>query len=631
MRLMNNRAIKTAAFILLISFLFSFKNFHYSTECSEMTLKNDTLKTKDFVPGWAKKVVWYQIFPERFCNGDKNNDPIPESLKGSYPHDNTSPWQIHPWTSDWYKLQPYEKKNGKDIWFNIQRRRYGGDLQGIIDKLDYLQELGVNAIYLNPVFWSPSSHKYDAETYHHIDPYFGPNPEGDQKIISKENPNDPVTWHWTSADKLMLKLIKDVHSRGMRIIFDGVFNHMGINSWVFRNVLKNQKKSEYKNWFKIKSWDDPQKGTKFNYQGWFGVKELPEWNQDENGIAAAPRKYIFEITKRWMAPDGKVTDGIDGWRLDVAFMVKHPFWKAWRKLVKSINPEAYLTAEIIDSIRTLKPFLQGDEFDAVMNYNFAFTCSEYFINKKSRISTRQFDRRLKKLREAFPGGVEYVQQNLFDSHDSNRMASQIVNCDLGSYKNWGKYFEMSKGTNPNYDTRKPTENEIKIQKLMVIFQMTYVGAPMIYYGDEAGMWGANDPDCRKPMIWEDMKYQDESVLPDQSMRKNPEKVKFNKELFNHYRKLIFIRNNNIALQIGDYKTILINDENQIYAFSRSYNDEELIVILNNGGSKRKVNLSLKKDSEYEDVLNNELFKSNGKRLSFNLNGKWGRILVKRNN
>ncbi len=296
-----------------------------------------TQKTgKDFVPDWAKKVVWYQIFPDRFRNGDASNDPTIETLKGAWPHDHSSEWQIHPWTSDWYKLQSYEKSNGKDIWFNVQRRRYGGDLQGIIDKLDYLKDLGIGALYINPVFESPSSHKYDSATYHHIDPNFGPNPEGDRELIKNEIPDNPKTWVWTSADKLFLKLIEEVHKHGMKIIIDGVFNHVGLNHWAFRDVLKNQKKSKYKDWFSVVSWDDPDKHSKFDYEGWFGFRELPEWKEDENGIVKGPKDYIFNITKRWMNPnnDGDTSKGIDGWRLDVAFCIKHKFWKDWRKHVK---------------------------------------------------------------------------------------------------------------------------------------------------------------------------------------------------------------------------------------------------------------------------------------------------------
>ena len=588
----------------------------------------NNMNNKDFVPHWAKEVVWYQIFPERFRNGDKTNDPDLNSIKGSWPHDDSSPWQVHPWTSDWYQLQNYEKKNGKDIWFNIQRRRYGGDLQGIIDKLDYLKELGISAIYLNPIFESPSSHKYDAATYHHVDPFFGPDPAGDIKFIADENSGNPKSWVWTSADKLFLKLIKEVHQRNMYIIIDGVFNHMGINSCAFQDVVKNQKRSKFKNWFNIISWDDPKKGTKFEYKGWFGVKELPELKQDKNGTVSGPKKYIFNITKRWMDPDnnGNLKNGIDGWRLDVAYCIRHPFWKDWRKLVKSINPDAYLTSEVIDPINIIEPYLQGDEFDAVMNYNFAFAAADYFLNEKKQIKTSAFDSLLKILRDAFPGGVEYVQQNLFGSHDSNRLESHIVNRDNTAYRDWGNYFRYSKGDNPKYNSRKPTGDELKIQKLLVIFQMTYVGAPMVYYGDEAGMWGANDPDCRKPMVWNDLTYDNESVLPDQSKKITSDKVEFNSDLFEHYKKLISIRNDHPSLRTGDFKTLLADDINRIYAFERNLGNEKVIVVLNNGNDTKEVKLSL--SGGFSDILsNNEKFHSVGK-LNITVPGKWGRILLK---
>ena len=390
----------------------------------------------------------------------------------------------------------------------------------------------------------------------------------------------------------------------MYIIIDGVFNHMGVNSWAFKDVVKNQQKSKYKDWFTIKSWDDPKAGTKFEYEGWFGVKELPELREDENGIVEGPKKYIFDITKRWMDPnnDGNPEDGIDGWRLDVAFCVKHQFWKDWRKHVKSINSDAYLTAEVVDPINVIKPYLEGDEFDAVMNYNFAFACADYFVSDKTRISTSKFDKILRELREAFPGGVEYVQQNLFDSHDTNRLLSHIVNRDIGSYRDWGKYYGLSKGDNPKYDTRKPNDYEISIAKLFVIFQMTYVGAPMVYYGDEAGMWGANDPDCRKPMIWPDMQYGHEIFQPDQTKKKNYDKVEVNNALLEHYKKLIRIRNENIALQLGNYETVLIDDKKELFAFSREYNGEKIIVVLNNSTKTQKAEIKTPTNSEVEGFV-----------------------------
>ena len=592
-----------------------------------MSIEKKKNNNEEFVPEWAKNVVWYQIFPERFSSGGTSNNPVVGSIKGSWPGDHTSPWQVHPWTSDWYRLQPYEKENGKNIWFNIQRRRYGGDLQGIINKLDYLQEFGVSALYLNPVFRAPSSHKYDSATYHHIDPYFGPSPGEDIKFIENEIPDDPETWIWTNADKLALELIKKVHSRGMKIIFDGVFNHVGINHWAFKDVVKNQRRSKYKDWFKIISWDDEKKGTKFNYKGWFGVKELPEWNQDENGLTDGPRGYVFEITKRWMDPEGNgnIEAGIDGWRLDVAFCIEHSFWKKWRKHVKSINPDAYLTAEVIRPVDFTAPYLEGDEFDAVMNYNFAFASAEFFINKENRISVKEFDDRLHELRGAFPGGVEYVQQNLLGSHDTNRISSHIVNKGICNFRKWEDYFELSKGSNANYDTGRPDRDDIRIQMLMVIFQMTYVGAPMIYYGDEAGMWGANDPCCRKPMVWREFKYEDEAVMPDQSKRKEAYKVEFNEELFDHYKMMIEIRNNHPALRLGDFKTLLMDEENDVYVYSRSYENEIIIVALNNSDSAVKVRLD-DIHQNYTDLLNDDKVNANNGKLVFDVEGKRGRVL-----
>jgi glycosidase len=441
----------------------------------------------------------------------------------------------------------------------------------------------VNAIYLNPVFDSPSSHKYDGLSYHHIDPNFGPDPEGDREMMAKETPGDPSTWVWTSADKLALKLIKEAHARGIRVIFDGVFNHMGWTSWPFKDVREKQQDSPYADWFLVNTWRDEKTGAKFDYEGWFGHHTLPEFREDEEGIVAGPRDYIFASTRRWMDPDGDgdPSDGIDGWRLDVAFCVGHPFWKKWRKVVKEANPEAYVTAELIDPVPALTPYLEGDEFDAVMNYNFAFACSDYFADDKKRIKTSEFDRRLRELREAFPTGVAEVQQNLFGSHDTDRIGSHIVNRDNEESSNWQAYFGFSKVENGKYDPRKPTEKELESQKLFAVLQMTYVGAPMIYYGDEVGMWGANDPDCRKPMVWEDMVYEDEATLPDASVKKNGDKVEVNRGLLAHYKKLIALRNELPALRTGSFETILVDDDKQLYGFKRALDGEEVIVVLNN--------------------------------------------------
>ncbi|MCK4699613.1 MAG: hypothetical protein KAT38_04750, partial [Bacteroidales bacterium] len=191
---MKNTITQALVFLLVTSLILG---------CNQSSTKKAKVITDVDVPQWAKQVVWYQIFPERFRNGDPSNDPTYEDIQGAWPHDTISPWELHSWSSDWYELQPYELENGKDIWYNITRRRYGGDLQGIIDKLDYLKRIGIGAIYLNPVFMAPSHHKYDAFCYHHIDPTFGPDTKGDKALMKTETPDNPDTWVWTSADSLM--------------------------------------------------------------------------------------------------------------------------------------------------------------------------------------------------------------------------------------------------------------------------------------------------------------------------------------------------------------------------------------------------------------------------------------------
>ena len=557
----------------------------------------------DFTPQWSKGAVWYQIFPERFNNGDPSNDPKASDQNGAYPFDDTSAFQIHPWTSDWYQLQPYEQKNGKNIWFNIQRRRYGGDLQGVIDKLDYIQSLGATAIYLTPIFWSPSSHKYDALCYHHVDPTFGPDPEGDKKLIATENPLDAANWVWTKADLLALKLIEEVHKRKMHIIFDGVFNHIGAKSFAFRDVEKNQQASPYKDWFIIKSWRDSSKGTSFDYSGWFGVKTLPEFKEDSNGIVVGPKQYIFNATRRWMNPMNKGTShGIDGWRLDVAYNVAHAFWKDWRKWVRSINPQAYTTAELVDPIEKTRPYLMGDEFDATMNYNFAFIVHDFFVQDSAGSSVTQFDAKLKELREAFGPAVAFSMQNLMNSHDATRIGSAVANPDGRKFGEWGRYFNWSqKSNNKNYNARKPTAEQLKKQKLIAAFQALYLGSPMIYYGDEAGMWGSNDPDCRKPMVWAEKKYVAERYNPDQSQHE-PDDVFFNTELFKWYQTFLSLRKQYTSLRLGGFTTLLTDDAQKLYAFSRSYGKEEVIVVINRGNKDAVFTSPLLKNKRYKNVF-----------------------------
>ncbi len=533
-------------------------------------------------PDWAKDAVWYQIFPERFRNGSTLNDPTIETLKGTWPYDEQTYWDITPWTDDWYKLQPWEEHNGKGFYYNAQLRRYGGDIQGIIQKLDYLKSLGVNALYLNPVFESPSSHKYGAVYYHHIDNNFGPDPEYDEWVWAQEDHADPSTWRWSSADTLFLSLVREVHKRDMKIIIDGVFNHVGIPFWALEDVREKGPKSEYAEWFTIKSWDDPATPEdEFDYEGWYGIRDLPELREDENGLVPPVKEHIRAVVRRWMDPngDGDPSDGIDGWRLDVAEMVNLNFWKEFRSWVEEINPNAYLTGEVWwedypnNKMYNASPWLQGDAFHSVMNYRFGDAVYKYFIFEKKQIKSSDFHTLLNSFIQDY--GYEGVLniQNVIGTHDNERLASACVNPDR-----WIDHAN-NLNHNPEYLVRKPNEYERSKQKIVLGFQFLFPGAPYIYYGDEVGMWGADDPDERKPMVWDDLTYENESHHPFGAERPS-DPVNVDRELLEFYRSLIQIRNTYPALRYGDFSPVLIDDERLIYAFMRSFEDDSVLAIFN---------------------------------------------------
>lgn len=553
--------------------------------------KAEVPKVTSTVPDWAKDAIWYQIFPERFCNGDTTNDPTFRDTFGSWPHDTLSPWQKSPWTADWYRLQPWEKANGKNFNYNAGRRRFGGDLQGVLAKLDYLQDLGVNAIYLNPIFEAPTMHKYDGARHHHVDNNFGPNPNQDRAMWESENFNDPTSWHWTTADSLFLKLIAEVHRRKMRIIIDGVFNHIGVSNPVFQDVMKNGKASPYADWVIVKSWDDPSTpGNEFEYQGWYGVKDLPEIRRDGDDLAPGPKAYFKAVVQRWMDPnrDGDPADGIDGWRLDVAELVPKGFWRDFRKWVREINSNAYLTGEVWwEDYRNNKmfnaaPWLQGDIFDAVMNYRFADAMLKYFVDTQNALDTKQLNARLQQLRDEYPAEVNYVLMNLMDSHDTERLASMVVNPNRMI-----DHASSASSREQNFDVRKPNTEEIKTQKLIIAFQMLYLGAPMIYYGDEAGMWGADDPDERKPMVWPDMVYEPESSHPLGKPRP-VDAVVFDQDLFNYYRTFATIRRENAAIRRGDYQSAQVSANPEVFAFTRNEAQQHLLCVFNRSAVPQQI-------------------------------------------
>ncbi len=584
------------------------------------------------VPDWSKEAVWYQIFPERFRNGDTSNDPTIETLTGSWPHDEQKNWKVSPWTSDWYKLQPWEV-DGKGFYYHGQLRRYGGDLQGIIDKLDYLQKLGVTSIYLNPIFESPSLHKYDAKMYHHVENNFGPDPKGDKIIWENEDPSSPSTWKWTSADKLFLKLIQESHKRNMKIIIDGVFNHCGMTFWAFEDVKKNGINSKYVNWFTIKKWDDPSTTkNEFEYEGWYGIKELPELKEVDGTLEKSIREHIHQIVKRWMDPnnDGNPEDGIDGWRLDVAEMVPIKFWKEFRSWTREINPNSFLVGEVWwedwknNKMFDPTPWIKdGEVFDAVMNYRLTAPMLNYFNDNKSKITATKFVSEIEKIYSQFSADVLQAQMNTLESHDTDRLSSIVVNPDR-----WFDH-DASVSQKKDYEVRKPNAEEIKKQKLIILFQMICVGSPTVYYGAETGMWGGDDPDERKPMLWKDFVYENEIFHPF-NIERQKDSVFVNEEFLQFYTKIISIRNKNDAIKTGSFKFIKWDNQKDILVVERKLNNEVLLIAFNNLNSEQNISLpasSYKNISSWIDLYDNKKFEIKNGNINLILAGK-GWIILK---
>jgi len=410
------------------------------------------------VPQWANESIVYQIFPERFYNGDKTIDP-----------ENVKPW---------------DSKVDRETML-------GGDLRGIIDKLDYIEDLGVNTIYMTPIFTAGSNHKYDTFDYFEIDPQFG-------------------------TLETLKELVEKAHRRNIKVILDAVFNHSGIGFLPFVDVRENGEKSVYKDWFDIRKFpveikNAPDYGT-FAYGGY--MPKLMTKNE-------ATKKYLIDVATYWI----KEAD-IDGWRLDVADEVDHHFWREFRKAVKSVKPDVLIVGEVWYESSS---WLQGDEFDSVMNYVFTSAVKDFIAF--SKINAREFGERIESIRGLYKISAHNVLWNLIGSHDTARFLN-IVNEDVEKLK------------------------------LAAFIQLTFTGIPMIYYGDEVGMTGADDPDCRRGMVW--------------AMEKQ------NKTLKQYYKKLISIRKDNKVFTQGNFATVLVEGQNDIYGFRRKLNDETVEGYINNG-------------------------------------------------
>ena len=556
----------------------------------------------DEPPGWAREAIWYQIFVERFRNGDSANDPRPEYMRGAYPGYVPANWKVTPWNQDWYEQEDWAKAEAGHFHKLAAARRFGGDLQGVLHKLDYLQDLGITAIYFNPLNDSPSLHKYDARHYRHIDRTFGPDPAGDTAIIDAEDPVDPATWRWTAADRLFLKLIREVHRRGMRLIVDYSWNHTGITFWAWEDLIKNQAKSRFRDWYDIISFDDPKTlEDEFHFEGWLGVKTLPELKKVnvvgkrkgyafEGDLHPEVKAHVFNVTRRWLDPngDGDPGDGVDGFRLDVATHVPLGFWRDYRKFVRGINDEALLLGEAWwtkwpDQLMDPRPFLQGDIFDSVMHYQWYKPARRLFAQANGGLKPSGFVAEMNRVYAGYSQSLSQNLMNLVASHDSPRFGTSFQNKD--KYK-----FRMGARKNTDLHLGPPDTAVVREMRMMLLHQFTYTGAPHIWSGDELGMWGADDPDCRKPVIWDDIKHRPQVFTPD-GQRHEPFPVKPDTELRSYYKTLIALRKKRRELVGGGLEFVVANDNDMTLAYRRELAGRETIVAFNLSGQVKTVSLT----------------------------------------
>jgi len=424
-------------------------------ECFEFSYIHEIDVIK--VPEWAKEAVFYQIMPERFANGNPDNDPKPVENWGSPP-----------------KIDNF----------------FGGDLQGVLEHLNHLTDLGINAIYFTPLFTSPSYHKYDTTDYQQVDPHFGDN-------------------------ALLKKVTEACHERGIRVVLDAVFNHCGEQFPPFQDVLLHGQSSKYAGWFHINEFPVKIKDGVPTYDtfGFFG--NMPKFNTANPEV----KEYLLGVAEYWIREIK-----LDGWRLDVANEIDHHFWRDFRNVVKKVNPEAYIIGEVwSDSLN----WLLGDQFDSVMNYPFADKVLEFFCGGMDGYS---FSNEMGSLIIRYPQQTNEVIFNMLCTHDTPRLLTRVGG-----------------------DKRK--------LKLCVVFLFTYIGTPCIFYGDELGLTGNADPDCRKCMEW-DPKQQD-------------------LELLDFYKKMIALRKKHAVLRHGHFRFLQANSGNPCIIYERMDQVMHFTIWMNN--------------------------------------------------
>lgn len=513
-------------------------------------------------PAWAKGAVMYQIFVDRFCNGDPSNDVE----DGEYVYIGEPVCKVKDWN---------EFPAAMDI-----RRFHGGDLQGVLDKLDYLEELGVEVIYFNPLFVSPSNHKYDIQDYDYIDPHYGviiedggevlPEGEKDNTRATKYQKRTGDIRNLEASNRLFAKLVEEMHTRGMRVILDGVFNHCGsFNKWMDRERIYEPQpeyekgayvsaQSPYRDFFHF--FDEREEAWPYNknYDGWWGHDTLPKLNYEDSPML---EEYILNIGKKWVSPPYNA----DGWRLDVAADLgysneyNHIFWENFRKAVKSANPQALILAEHYGDPGE---WLQGDEWDSVMNYDAFMEPLTWFLTGMEKHSDERrtdlwgnadnFVNTMNHFMASMLTPSLQVAMNELSNHDHSRFLTR-TNHIVGRVAQLGSK-AAEEGIN------------LAVMREAVAVQMTWVGAPTVYYGDEAGVCGFTDPDSRRTYPWG---------------QENRELVEFHKEM-------IRIHKREKPLRTGSLK--MLSWSSNVLAYARFQEGEQIIVVLNNSKELKEVTI-----------------------------------------
>jgi len=457
-------------------------------------------------------------------------------------------------------------------------------------------------LILGPVFEAPSANRTDSAFWHHVDNNLGPDPEGDRLLWATESPAEPTTWKWSAADRMLVRLVKEAHVRGIRVVLNVAFDHVGIGFWAFRDVRVRGRASKYADWFSIARFDDPKTpADDMDYATAGGVREMPVLRRQGDSLAPGPRDYALAALARWTDPngDGDPSDGVDGWRFLDAERLPMGFLREVRRHVLSRSPDAAFFGEIFwedrekDILRHPLPWLRGDTLDAVTQHRWSAAMRAFFLDRSASIQASEYDGRVNVLRAEVPWETTVVQLLTLGGPDTERVASQAVNPDRGYDRRSGP------AEDPSYEVRSPRIEEWRRVRLAATVQLTSPGVPVIWYGDETGLWGADDPDSHKPMLWKDQTYEDEASHP-LGQKRPRDKVRFDEDLLKHYQLLGRIRQTLPALRRGTSETLIADDSRRLLVVARVLDDQKVICAYN--ASDREATVEAPFDGSARELL-----------------------------